>query len=57
MTFSLETYRSKGKWYWRVRSKRNGKIVADGAEGYASKSNLRRAVLRLPLNWRTVEWR
>lgn len=34
------------KWFWRLRA-RNGRIVADGAEGYASKAGVRRAVWRL----------
>lgn len=33
-------------WYWRLVAG-NGKIVADGSEGYASKSNARRAVRTL----------
>lgn len=34
------------QWYWRYRA-RNGQIMADGSEGYASKSNARRAAKRL----------
>lgn len=30
------------KWYWQLR--KNGRIIADGAEGYATKSNARRAI-------------
>jgi len=33
----------KGEWRWRLIA-RNGRIVADGAEGYASKRNALRAV-------------
>lgn len=33
-------------WFWRCRH-RNGHIVADGAEGYASKAKLRRALKNL----------
>jgi hypothetical protein len=29
-----------GSWYWRCRH-RNGKIIADGAEGYSSKAKLK----------------
>ena len=39
----------KGWWYWRLRS-RNGRIVADGAEGYSSEAKARqgfRAAARL----------
>jgi uncharacterized protein YegP (UPF0339 family) len=32
-----------GVWFWRVRA-RNGKIVADGAESYANRSSVKRAV-------------
>lgn len=32
-------------WHWRSRS-RNGRITADGAEGYATKSGVRRAIHR-----------
>lgn len=41
-TFHSNTDR-KPKWYWRLVA-RNGKIVADGAEHYASKSNVIRAI-------------
>lgn len=34
------------QWYWRILAS-NKKIVADGSEGYSSKSNLLRAVKRL----------
>lgn len=29
-------------WYWRIKS-HNGKILADGAEGYSTKANCKRA--------------
>lgn len=32
----------KGDWRWRVKA-RNGKIVADSAEGYSRKAGARRA--------------
>lgn len=42
----FETYQGRdGQWYWRAKSF-NGVTVADGAEGYASRSNARRAVVR-----------
>ena len=31
-----------GLWRWRAQAK-NGRVVADGAEGYASRRNARRA--------------
>jgi uncharacterized protein YegP (UPF0339 family) len=34
-----------GLWYWHLKSA-NGKVVADGAEGYASRGNARRAARR-----------
>lgn len=40
---SVEVYRdSAGHWRWRARA-RNGRVVADGAEGYASRRNALRA--------------
>lgn len=54
-------YKGRGRqpWRWRLEA-RNGKIVADAAEGYSTKSNLARAVRRLdrarlprlPVIWR-----
>lgn len=47
MTHSIQIYRGKkGGWYIRIIA-RNGKIVADGGEAYASKSNAKRAATRL----------
>lgn len=40
----FEVYRDQGgNWRWRLRA-RNGRIVADSAEGYASKRNAKAAV-------------
>lgn len=40
----FEIYQDKKKDYrWRARA-RNGRIVADGSEGYASRSNVYRAL-------------
>lgn len=44
MKHTIEFYTSRKQWYWRMRSIRNQKIVADGAEGYATKSNVKRAI-------------
>jgi uncharacterized protein YegP (UPF0339 family) len=33
---TFEVYQSGGQWYWRLKAD-NGKIVADGSEGYTSK--------------------
>lgn len=39
-----ETYEDQaGEWRWRAIA-RNGKVVADGAEGYATKRNANRAL-------------
>lgn len=35
-----------GEFRWRLKAS-NGRIIADGGEGYHSRSNCRRAVLRL----------
>lgn len=35
-----------GKWRWRLRAS-NGRIIADSAEAYATRSNLRRAMKKL----------
>jgi uncharacterized protein YegP (UPF0339 family) len=58
----IEVYESRrGGHYWRMRDK-NGKIVADGSEAYATPSNARRAaravaraMLFAPIV--TVEWK
>lgn len=40
---NVEVYRdSGGQWRWRARAK-NGRIIADGSEGYASRRNALRA--------------
>ena len=44
MSAHFELYRDAGGlWRWRLRA-RNGRIVADSAEGYASRRNARRAI-------------
>jgi uncharacterized protein YegP (UPF0339 family) len=35
-----------GEFYWRARDK-NGLIVADGSQGYSTRSNARRAARRI----------
>jgi uncharacterized protein YegP (UPF0339 family) len=49
-TMTIELYKGKGRhpWRWRLVSK-NGKTIADSAEGYHNSSNLRRAARRLPI--------
>ncbi len=40
----VEAYQDKaGEWRWRLKAK-NGRIIADGAEGYKTKSGIKRAV-------------
>lgn len=42
----IEIYQGADKkWYWRF-SAANGRIIADGSEGYASKYNAKRAWAR-----------
>jgi len=42
--FKLEVYQSDANsdWYWRLLA-RNGKVIADGSEGYVSLANAMRA--------------
>ncbi len=52
---AIELYRSNaapvgapkrgGDWYWRLRAT-NGRIIADGSEGYAKRGNAIRAARR-----------
>lgn len=50
MTHTIQIYKGKkGGWYIRIVA-RNGKIVADGGEAYASKGNAIRAGKRLSAN-------
>ena len=42
MTFEIYAG-NDGWWYWRLKAG-NGRIVADGAEGYSSKGSCKRAV-------------
>ena len=46
------------RFYWRLRRRRGGKIVADGSEDYSTKSSLGRAVMGLPFDWKVIdrEW-
>lgn len=43
-----------GQWYWHLVAK-NGRIIADGAEGYTSKRNVLRAVGRFKSLTRCLE--
>lgn len=47
MKYKLVGYKDrKGEFRWRLRAS-NGKIIADSAEGYATKHSLIRAMVRL----------
>lgn len=37
------------QWYWQMKSK-NGRIIADGAEGYSKKSGAIKAVKKIMCN-------
>jgi uncharacterized protein YegP (UPF0339 family) len=42
----IEYYRGKNrKWFWRMQAD-NGKVICDGAQGYVSKGNATKAILR-----------
>lgn len=44
----FQIYQDKvGEWRWRLVAG-NGRIVADGGEGYTAESKVLRAVVRLP---------
>lgn len=53
--FEIYGVHIEGRWYWRLR--RNGRIVADGSEAYATKASAVRAVralakwLKAPAAW------
>lgn len=38
--------RAGGQWYWRLVA-RNGRTIADGAEGYSRKASVERAFYRM----------
>jgi len=54
MDYDLSSYEAKDGWRWRLRNARNKKIVAEGGEAYASSGNLKRALRRLPFDWKRV---
>lgn len=46
-TYTIETYRDrKGEHRWRLRHS-NGRVVADGGEGYRRRADALRALTRL----------
>jgi uncharacterized protein YegP (UPF0339 family) len=48
-TYTLEIYEDVAhEWRWRIVH-RNGKVIADGGEGYATRSSAIRAARRLRL--------
>lgn len=45
--YTLLYYQGENElWYWRLLAS-NKKIIADGSEGYSSKSNIMRAVKKM----------
>lgn len=47
MYYHIRVYKDEaGEWRWQLRAK-NGRIVADGAEGYKRHSSVRRAITQL----------
>ena len=43
----IQIYKDKrGEWRWRIKTK-NGRVIADSAEGYKRKSGAARAAYRL----------
>ena len=45
--YTIKPYRGEDfKWYWRMVAT-NGRVVADGSEGYNSKANCERAIKRI----------
>lgn len=60
---TIIAYKGRGRqpWRWRLVA-RNGRIIADSAEGYSTRSNLRRAATRLTglirdAGWIEIQWR
>jgi len=51
----LHVYQAEDGWRWRLRA-RNGRIVADGAEAYVSRSNAVRATVRFTSLLRACKW-
>mgnify|MGYP000908399739 CR=1 FL=1 len=53
------TQMTEPPWYWRLTAA-NGKIIADGSEGYSKKANAKAAVRRLfkgLLDWGVLTWK
>lgn len=45
---------SNGDWYWHFEAA-NGRVTADGAEGYDSKANVKRAIANVKALLRTLQ--
>lgn len=55
--YKIQIYKDKKKEYrWRLKAP-NGKIVADGAEGYKNRSNLKKHVSKIAFEmlWATIQ--
>lgn len=46
-------YTMKDQWRWRLKA-RNGKIIADSGEAYATEQGIRRAITKLNRNFVTI---
>lgn len=46
MKFVIYQSEKDQQWYWKLLAA-NGKTIADGCEGYVSKGNCRKAVIRV----------
>jgi uncharacterized protein YegP (UPF0339 family) len=45
----IEVFEGRNGFYWRARHLKTDKIIADGSEGYSTRSNARRAAKRIGL--------
>lgn len=54
--YVISIYRDRsGEYRWRMKRRRGGRILADSGEGYARRSDCRRAVSSLPFNFGQIE--
>jgi uncharacterized protein YegP (UPF0339 family) len=51
----LRFYEAKDGWRWRLKNKRNKKIIAESGESYSSKSHAKRAMRYLPFSWLHID--
>jgi hypothetical protein len=53
--YVLTGYEADDGWRWRLTVVRNGKLVAEGGEAYATLSSLKRAFKKLPFDRSQVD--